>query len=42
MAGVDVESSGNPVQDARTNTIKRKLLKMRRKGRFVIILKIYS
>lgn len=38
MAGVVVEILGKPVQDARTNAIKRKLLKMKRKGRFVIIL----
>ena len=31
-----VESTGTPVQDARINVIKRKLLKIRRKGRFVI------
>jgi hypothetical protein len=36
MAGVGVERLGTPVQDARNRAIKRKLLKMSRKGRFVI------
>ena len=36
MAGVGVESPGTPVQDVRINAVERKLLKIRRKGRFVI------
>jgi hypothetical protein len=36
MAGVGVERLGKPVQDARINVIRKKLFKMRRKGRFVI------
>jgi hypothetical protein len=36
MAGVGVESPGNPVQDARINVIRRKPFKMRRMGCFVI------
>ena len=38
MAGVGVEMLGKPVQDARINVSRRKPFKMRRKGRFVIIL----